>query len=212
MIETLQQMPYFQHIKVELLEELIKNQKIIKKDYLKYETIYEQGEKCKGIDLILSGKLIAYSLTSKGSETSVFDFIEEDTVGANLLFGNSNMYPLNIYCGEKAVVIHIVKSAVVTLLKEHHFSMEFIKVLSSNSQGLNKKIAIYTNKSLRENLKDYLSAQSVMQKSSTVYLPISKKQLADFLGVQRPSLFRELKKMKEEGIIKIDNRTIVLLF
>jgi Mn-dependent DtxR family transcriptional regulator len=30
------------------------------------------------------------------------------------------------------------------------------------------------------------------------------------LGVQRPSLFRELKKMKDEGIIEIDNRTIQL--
>ena len=36
------------------------------------------------------------------------------------------------------------------------------------------------------------------------------KGFAPYLGVQRPSLFRELKKMKDEGIIEIDNRTIQL--
>ncbi|MDD3253809.1 MAG: helix-turn-helix domain-containing protein [Lachnospiraceae bacterium] len=34
--------------------------------------------------------------------------------------------------------------------------------------------------------------------------------MADYLGVQRPSLFRELKKLKEEGIIEINNRTITI--
>lgn len=212
MIEILQNMPCFKKTNKELLEGLITSQQIIKINCYKDKTIYEQGEKCTGIDLILSGKLIAYSLTSYGSETIVFEFIEGGTIGANLLFGNDNSYPLNIYCVEDTTIIHLLKPAVEVLLKETYFAMEFIKVLSSNSQGLNKKIAMYTQKSLRENLKDYLLALSVMQKSKTIYLPISKKQLADYLGVQRPSLFRELRKMKDENLIEVNNRIITLLF
>ena len=74
---------------------------------------------------------------------------------------------------------------------------------------MNKKIAMY-KKSLRENLMDYLVALSAVQKSKTIILPISKKQLADHFGVQRPSLFRELKRMKDEGLIEIDNRNITI--
>ena len=51
---------------------------------------------------------------------------------------------------------------------------------------------------------DYLKQQSIIQGSSKIVLPFSKKELADYLGVQRPSLFRELKKMKDEGIIEIE--------
>jgi CRP-like cAMP-binding protein len=58
----------------------------------------------------------------------------------------------------------------------------------------------------------YLRSLSTEQNSHTITLPISKKQLADYFGVQRPSLFRELKKMKEEGLINIDNKTITLYF
>ena len=77
---------------------------------------------------------------------------------------------------------------------------------------MNKKIAMYTQKSLRENLTDYFIALSVVQKSKTIILPISKKQLADHFGVQRPSLFRELKRMKDDGLIEVDNRKIALNF
>lgn len=212
MIKLLKNLCYFKEINPTLLENLILDHQIVKTDYSKGKTVHEQGKKCCGIDIILSGKLIAYSLTSQGSENIVFEFSKGDSIGANLLFGNNNNYPLNIYCVEDATVLHLLKPGITSLLKEYPFVMEFIKVLSSNSQGLNKKIAIYSQKSLRENLMDYFSTLTALQKSNTIYLPISKKQLADYLGVQRPSLFRELKKMKDEGLINIDNRVITLFF
>jgi CRP-like cAMP-binding protein len=95
-------------------------------------------------------------------------------------------------------------------LHDYHFVMQYIKSLSMNSQGMNRKITMLTQKTLRENIMDYLKQQSILQDSSKIVLPFSKKELADYLGVQRPSLFRELKKLKDEGIIEIDNRTIRL--
>ena len=194
-----------------LLKNVIGTYNLQNRIYNKGKTVHDQNEVCSGIDVILSGKLVAYSLTNHGSETTVFEFTRGGVVGANLLFGDNNKYPLNIYSIEETSLIYIPKSAVDTLLKDQLFAIEFIKILSSNSQGLNRKIAIYTQKSLRENLTNYLSAQVNIQHSKTIYLPISKKQLADHLGVQRPSLFRELKNMKDEGLIEINNRIITLL-
>ncbi|MPN31786.1 hypothetical protein SDC9_179261 [bioreactor metagenome] len=86
--------------------------------------------------------------------------------------------------------------------------MQYIKSLSLNSQGMNRKITMLTQKTLRENILEYLKQQTILQNSATVLLPISKKELADYLGVQRPSLFRELKNLKEEGLIEINNRSV----
>lgn len=41
-------------------------------------------------------------------------------------------------------------------------------------------------------------------------LPCSKKHLAEFFGVQRSSLGRELKKLNEEGLIEFDSASITL--
>jgi CRP-like cAMP-binding protein len=95
-------------------------------------------------------------------------------------------------------------------LHNYHFVMQYVKSLSINSQGMNQKITIMSQKTLRENLLDYLKQQAMIQGTSKIILPISKKQLADYLGVQRPSLFRELKKLKDEKLIEVDNRIITL--
>lgn len=211
MINILKNISLFRNVDTLLLKNVIGTYNLQNRIYNKGKTVHDQNEVCSGIDVILSGKLVAYSLTSHGSETTVFEFTRGGVVGANLLFGDNNKYPLNIYSIEETSLIYIPKSAVDTLLKDQLFAIEFIKILSSNSQGLNRKIAIYTQKSLRENLTNYLSAQANIQNSKTIYLPISKKQLADHLGVQRPSLFRELKNMKDEGLIEINNRIITLL-
>lgn len=190
---------------------LLKAASFSKKVYTKGMTVHAQGECCTAMDLVLSGSLVAYSLSQNGSENIVFEFKKHSAIGANLLFGNANHYPMNIYCTEDCEILSIERAVVELLLQDHGFTMNFVKNLSLNAQGLNRKIAMYTQKTLRDNLIDYLKALSIEQNSTIVTLPISKKQLADYLGVKRPSLFREFKKMKDEGLIMVELSKIRLL-
>jgi CRP-like cAMP-binding protein len=129
-----------------------------------------------------------------------------------MLFGDSHSYPLNIYSVTACELLHITRAAVSEFLRHYSFVMQYVRSLSANSQGMNRKITMLTQKTLRENIRDYLKEQSLRQNTSRIVLPISKKELADHLGVQRPSLFRELKKMKDEGMIRIDRRSVTILF
>lgn len=176
--------------------------------YKKNRTVHNQDSECYCIDIVLSGSLVAYALSKDGTESIVFNFKEGSVIGANLLFGEVNRYPLNIYCTKDAEVLSIDKKELQDLLKNYEFAMRFIKVLSINSQRMNERIAMSTQKNLRENILDYLSTLSIEQRSHTIKLPMSKKQLADYFGVKRPSLFRELKNLKDEGMIEVNNATI----
>lgn len=182
------------------------------KSYAKNQTVHNRGDECREINIVLQGSLIAYSLSKNGNENVVFNFNKDSVIGANLLFGNANYYPLNIYATSDCEIICIAKEQVQKLLHDNNFAMNFIKNISLNSQGMNKKIVMTTGKSLRENVLDYLSALSVEQHSNVIQLPVSKKQLADYFGVQRPSLFRELKKMQDEKLIELSNKQVNLLF
>lgn len=185
---------------------------MIKKKYTKGSTVYEKSIVCNSLDIVLSGDLVAYATSANGSESRVFSFEKDDTIGANLLFGNINRYPFNIYATTNCELLHINKDAVEALLKDYEFTLNFIKILSLNSQVMNQKIAIYTQKTLRENLMDYFNTLSLQQNSRLITLSMSKKQIADYLGVQRPSLFRELKKMQDEGLIFVLNKEIQLIY
>ena len=189
--------PFFTGVNQSVLKQI----SIVSKKYTKGITVHAQGDPCKSMDIVLSGSLVAYALSQNGSENVIFEFLKNSIIGANLLFGNANHYPMNIYCTEDSELLHINKNDVELLLHDYQFTINFVKSISLNSQGMNKKITIYTQKSLRENLLDYFSALAAEQNSKAITLSVSKKQLADYFGVQRPSLFRELKQMKDEGLI-----------
>lgn len=209
-INELKRIPLIEGIENKLLLSLLNERQIYSTNYKKGVTIHEQGENCKTLDVVISGSLIAYMLSHNGSETVMFEFTNGGIIGSNLLFGDSGSYPLNIYCLTDCQLLHITKDAVLELLKNHDFVIKYIKSLSQNSQGMNHKITMFTQKSLRENILDYLTAQIAQQKSTTITLPVTKKQLADYFGVQRQSLFRELKRLEDEGIIIIDSRKITI--
>lgn len=199
--------PFFKNVD----ETLLQNIKMYKKKYNKGNTIHNQGTVCNCIDIVISGDIVAYSLLKNGTEKQVFFFRKNNIIGANLLFGNIKHYPLNIYATTNCELLHIDKDSIKVLLHDYEFTLNFIKNLSLNSYGMNQKIKMYTQKTLRENIIDYLKLLYVQQKSESVTLTMSKKQLADYLGVQRPSLFRELKKMKDEGLILINNKEIQII-
>lgn len=210
MIEVIKAIPLFMQLPSDKLKSLISDNQLYLKNYSKDATVYNRKDLCGTFDIVISGSLIVYSLLENGSAMTMFEFGQGNMLGANLLFGDTHTYPFTIYCLSDAQLLHITKKAVSDFLHEYHFTMQFIGMLSLNSQKLNQKITMATQRTLRENLLDYLRQQSLLQHSNSIILPISKKQLADYLGVQRPSLFRELKNLKDEGIINVSNRTIRL--
>ncbi len=210
MIEMIKSIPLFMQLPSDKLKRLISDNQLYLKNHSKGTTVYNQKDQCKTFDIVISGSLVAYSLLESGSAMTMFEFSKGHMLGANLLFGDTHTYPFTIYCLSDAQLLHITKKAVSIFLHDYNFTMQFIGMLSLNSQKLNRKITMATQKTLKENLLEYLRQQSIIQHSNVIVLPISKKQLADYLGVQRPSLFRELKNLKDEGIIGISNRTIFL--
>ena len=48
--------------------------------------------------------------------------------------------------------------------------------------------------------------------SRIIYLPYTFIDLADYLGVDRSAMYRELKNLKEDGLINVINKKIILNF
>ncbi len=210
MMDIIKTIPLLSQLPKDKVKTLISDNQLYLKRYTKGMTVYNQKDSCNSFDIILSGSLVAYTLMENGSAMTMFEFSKSHMLGANLLFGDTHAYPFTIYCISDAKVLHITKKAVSEFLLNYDFTIQYIEMLSLNSQKLNRKITMATQKTLRENLLEYFRQQAILQQSDEIVLPISKKQLADYFGVQRPSLFRELKNLKDEGIIEVSNRTIHL--
>lgn len=76
---------------------------------------------------------------------------------------------------------------------------------------MSDKIKTLSLKSIRQCIIDSLIYESYAQKCNTIKLELTKKELAEKFGVQRPSLSRELNKMRKEGLIEYDAYSITIL-
>jgi len=163
------------------------------------------------MDIILEGELSVQKIDKEGNILTVAVFNGGDIIGANLLFASSNDYPMTIVSDMKTVVLHIPKPILLELSsKNFDFMNALLKVVSDKALVLTNTIDGISLKTIREKINAFLKYESHIQKSSVIKLNMSKKDLAQRMGIQRSSLSRELNKMRKDGLIEFDSRTITL--
>lgn len=185
------------------------NYKIV--EYEDEDVIFLENEECRNLSLILKGGVRIQKIDSLGRVLTVAEFYAFDIFGENLIFGNKDKYPMTVVSNGISIILHIDKQSVIKLcLENQKFHLEFLKTISNKAIVLSTKLKEVTLKTIRQRICEYLLWQYSIQKSNTIFIKMSKKEWADKIGVQRPSLSRELIKMKEENLIDYDKDTITI--
>ena len=91
-----------------------------------------------------------------------------------------------------------------------NFMAGLMTVISDRTLLLTDKIDAISLKTIRQRIIDFLKYEYSIQKSDTIKMPISKKDLAERFGIRRASLSRELSKMRKDGLLEFDARTITI--
>ena len=113
---------------------------------------------------------------------------------------------------ERTVVLEIKKDELFTLLSGNPgFLLTYLEFISDNAVILGEKIRHEIKKSIRDCIIGFLKTERAAQKAEKITLKLTKKALADRIGVQRTSLSRELAKMRKDGMIAYDARSMTIL-
>lgn len=92
------------------------------------------------------------------------------------------------------------------MLKEN-----FSRIMVNKMKALNTRIEILTKRTIREKLLGYFNILSTRKLSKSFTIPFSLTDLADYLSVDRSAMMREIKNLKDEGIIEKDGNLFTLL-
>lgn len=79
--------------------------------------------------------------------------------------------------------------------------LRFTSMLAQRTLMMNERIQILSKLSIREKLKTMFSEYPGASSGKTFEIPLSREDMAAYLGTDRSALSRELSKMKKEGII-----------
>lgn len=182
------------------------------REYYKDASVAFEGEACDHIGILLEGQLELHNLYPSGRTVTVTHLKPGDTFGEAILFTSQHLYPISITATQKSKILFISRQGLLRGLTQSPVLLEnFLALLSGKLYMLNRRVKILSMDSIRQKLCDYFLTLYKQQKSKTLRLPVNRQKLADLLGVQRPSLSRELIHMKEEGLIDYDKHTVKLL-
>lgn len=76
-----------------------------------------------------------------------------------------------------------------------------LRIGSRKNVALSMRIFHSAAKTIRGRLVSYFSEQVSVQGSNQIEIPLDRQQLADYLGVDRTALSKELGKMRDEGLL-----------
>lgn len=183
--------------------------------YGKNEYIYHTGDSIKEIGIVMSGIVQIIKEDAWGSVTILAELTEGMIFGEAFVLGGVDKIPLSVFASEKSTVLFIDKDRTVTPCPAacgFHFdiSRNMIKILAEKNIFLTGRVEHLSNRSTKEKVLSYLSSVSAKTGSRTFSIPFDRRQLADYLAVDRSALSSVLGKLRDEGIIEFNKNKFTL--
>ncbi len=172
--------------------------------FSKGEIVYSPDNFRRELGIILSGAVTV----TKGPLT-VSELRAGDLFGAAALFTDEERYVSTLTVREKCSILFLSQSAVGALLDaDRRVRANYISYLAQRIRFLSAKVDALSGGSGGDKLSSYILQNAGPDGLLTVR---SMTELASRLGIGRASLYRELSKLRDAGIIDHNGKTVKLL-
>ncbi|MBS6644176.1 MAG: Crp/Fnr family transcriptional regulator [Clostridiaceae bacterium] len=177
------------------------------------ETIYTFEKTSQAVGIVLSGAAVIVRYELNGSRTILEHLSEQEIFGATLAALNSVYENVSVICETDCTVMfidysHIISPCAKACRCHHQLIQNMLMIISQKNLQLSERVELLSKRTIREKLLCYFLQQSSRQNAHSFTLPFTMSDLADYLSVDRSAMTRELKKMKDDGIIKVNRRHI----
>ena len=200
----------FTYLEDPTIEELCEHKE--EQFYHKGEVINHEGEKITNFKYLKSGLVKLYRRTSAGDEqvitiTRPFEFV------SNMSIFSEERYQYSVSALEDSVVCTVNLEFVKQLfLRNGGFAMGLLTKISR----INDKIITQTLDIRQKNLIGrvafvLLYFTKEIYNSRVFDLPVSRKEIADYIGMSTANVIRTMSDFKKEGIIRIFGKTIEIV-
>jgi len=216
LISTLKQTALFADFPEDVLNENLLPYRQCR-DYQKDQFLLEPQQPMDRFGIVLSGKVHILHLFPEGEASLTKVLTAGQILGADLICTHSRRSPYHAEAVQPTRMLYLPAELLTApgLLPEQWRLSALSRLLTLISQENMKKeyrLAILSQKGLRERILTYLTMQAGRRGTGTFSIPFSRDELASFLCVNRSALSHELSKMRQEGLIEFHKNTFTLLF
>ena len=210
MIEILKETVVFNGIDEKTIKNILEKTKYEIKKYSPNESIAFRGDEVRGLYIILKGTLTTEMLTEEGNVIKIEELVPSDVIASAFVFGKKNSFPVDLNAKDEAEILFIERKEFLKILfSEEKILENFLNEVSNKTQLLTSKIwNSFNNKTIKKKFCDYVKKNQKNNLFSIQNLGA----LAEYFGVERPSLSRVLSDLvKDEKLERIGRNKYKIL-
>ncbi len=187
------------------------------RSFRKGEYIVLQGTPVHTLGLLLSGRAFMEKEDFLGKIYLYSEVSREDPWGVSLLYPAPGGSEFSCRAITPCTFLFIPYPRFTVSTKEGSawgavLLQNFVKVAMLQNHILLEKLNLLSRRSLRERIYLYFYKLAKTQSGEGVASPLNRTELAEFLCVNRSALSRELFRMQEEGILRIQRNVYFIRF
>ena len=196
----------FKGIKPELLPDLLQFLQTQFKTYRKDDYLITLGDPFRYGILLLDGSLEGSFINENYDKINMNHFAAGTLIGESLACAQIQCSPIQLRAMTDVSVLLfdftvLYDTEAVKHTYQLRLSVNLVQALSKQNVFLSTKIRIFGQKALRDKIIIYLESLP-RRKDGSVKVPFTQTALAEFMGVNRSALSRELGRMEDEGLLR----------
>jgi len=192
--------PIFNHLEVEQMNEIMEAAKSY--SYKKGEILFHAGDQADTLYIVSKGKVRIYRLSESGKEQLVRILNPGDFTGELALF-KKDFYETYAEAVEETEVCLVKQTDLQELLLKYpSISLKILSEFSKRLEQSEKQAARFAMEKVETRLALFLSECLSDDETTEITLPMSRKDLASYLGTSPETISRKLSDLENQGYIK----------
>ena len=215
--QELEKSPLFENISYEEYLRMLTCFQAVQKSFRPDDLIYDfMAPKNDAVGIIEHGTAQLIRIDQEGVATVMEELGPGGVFGRTLAFAGSGEDSLEVVCRTPCDVLFIDYSHIIKRCQNactHHSLLvqNMLRLMADKAQALSERVDVLSRRSIREKLLCYFRQLSDKSGGKSFQLPFSLSTLADYIATDRSAMMRELKRLREEGILLSDGRRNTLL-
>ena len=215
-LEQMIKTPLFANIEIKELEHVVNCLKPSVLGYKNNDIITMEGHSFTGIGVVLEGE-VKVTKTNEAGERIIMSILGNGEIfGEMVAFSSMNQWPATVVANQTTEILFIKPDVIVSQCNHmctghRQLTINLLHLISDKALALNRKVNYLSIKSMRGKLSKFLMEEYHRHQKRTFDIRFNRNELSEFLHVSRPSMSRELARMKNEGLLDYYQNTFRLI-
>lgn len=205
----------FQNITDEEVESMIQCFRMRRGRYQSGQTICAYGESSGEVGVLLQGEAELVRFDYAGTRTILERLETGGIFGEVLAFTPTLGDCVEVVSSGISEVLfmeysHIMKRCEKACAHHSKLVQNMFRLVADQTRRLSRRVEVLSRRSIRDKLQCYFHLCQLEAGSDTFTLPFTLSALADYISTDRSAMMRELKKLRGDGVVLIDGRTVTM--